>query len=40
MDTNESSANSGQILVESTGDDSEIFASVEFSKGLIPYLWI
>ena len=40
MDSNESSANSGQILVESTGDDSEIFASVEFSKGLILYLWI
>ena len=40
MITNESSANSGQILVESTGDDSEIFASVEFSKGLILYLWI
>jgi membrane protein YdbS with pleckstrin-like domain len=27
-------------MVESTGDDSEILASVEFSKGLIPYLWI
>jgi membrane protein YdbS with pleckstrin-like domain len=27
-------------MVESTGNDSEIFASVEFSKGLIPYLWI
>jgi putative membrane protein len=27
-------------MAESTGDNSEIFASVEFSKGLILYLWI
>jgi membrane protein YdbS with pleckstrin-like domain len=27
-------------MAESTGDDSEVFASAEFSKGVILYLWI